>query len=108
MSDQEQTEVDRSRRNDISKQALDVGMEDPYWLDNLSIDIWYHDGHDDTLTMAEELREDAEVLETAHQKLKEGVFTGGEAAVYVARRANFGEYDIGHWLDQGMPITEEP
>lgn len=83
-------------------------MEDPYWLQNMSVDVRYHDGHDGSLELAQKLREDAEALEVAHKRLKEGEFTGAEAALYVARRASFGDYDIAQWLDEEMPLTEEP
>lgn len=102
-----ENEIDRMRRNDLAKDALNIGMEDPYWLHNLSVDLRHHEGHEES-DLAEQLREDAEALETAHQRLKEGEFTGGEAAVYVARRANFGDYEIASWLNEDMPVTEEP
>jgi hypothetical protein len=98
----------RDRRNDLAKEALDTGMDDVYWLHNLSIDLRYHGGHDDLLDQAERLRQDAQVLEDAHEKLKEDDWTGGEAAVYIARRVNKREYDVREWLNQEMPITEEP
>lgn len=102
---------DDMRRNDIAKEALDTGMDDPYWLHNLSVDTRYHEGHDDMLDMAENLRHDAKVLEEAHSRLKDGEFTGAEASVFVAKRVkqpDKTEYDIASWLTEDMPITEEP
>lgn len=102
---------DPMRRNDIAKEALDTGMEDLYWLHNLSIDIRYHEGHDDLLDDAENLRHDAELLEEAHERLKDGELTGGEAAVFIAKRAKVPErtaYEVRDWLTEEMPITEEP
>jgi len=107
-SDSDGSEIHRGRRNDLAKEALDIGMEDPYWLYNLRPDLHYHDGMKDMLSMAENLRDDAEALEKAHAKLKDGDWTGAEAAVYIARRATFGDYDIKHWLSEDMPITEDP
>lgn len=101
-------QIHRDRRNDLAKEALDIGMDDPYWLHNLSIDLRYHEGMDDLLETASQLRDDAEAMEEAHQKLKDGEWTGGEAAVYIARTASLGDYDIRSWLNQEMPITEEP
>lgn len=108
MTDTESISHDPGRRNDIAKDALDIGMDDPYWLHNLSVDLYYHEGMDDLLRTAENLREDAEALETAHEKVKDGEWTGGEAAVYLARRVTFGDYDVRSFLNQDVPIAEEP
>lgn len=102
---------DPMRRNDLAKEALDVGMDDPYWLHNLSVDTRYHEGHDDMLDVAADLRADAELLEEAHNRLKEGELTGAEAAVFLARRVSHPDrvvYEVSSWLTEEMPITEEP
>lgn len=111
MSNHDSISHDPMRRNDIAKEALDTGMTDPYWLHNLSVDVSYHEGHDDMLDIAENLRHDAEVIEEAHERVKEGEFTGAEAAVFIAKRVKSPdrtEYDVSDWLDEDMPITEEP
>jgi hypothetical protein len=111
MTEESGKTIHRDRRNDLAKEALDtgfVGDEDPYWLQNMTPDLRHHEGHDDLLDTAEELREDADIIKEAHARLRDGDFTGAEAAVYIARRCNRGRYEIRNWLDQEMPITEEP
>jgi len=112
-SDTQQTEPlhDKGRRRDIAKQALsvddfDLGMRDgdPYWLTNFHGRV----NTDDMSEMAEKLREDADVLEDAAKKVEVGDWVSEEAAIYIARNSHYGDYDVARWLDQEMPITEEP
>ena len=105
---QEGSEIDRYRRNDIAKEALQTGMEDPLWLHNIAVKPGYHDGHAEMKGTVEDLRRRANVIEKAHNRLKNGEFTGAEASVFIARRVDCGDYDIMPWLEQEMPITEEP
>jgi len=63
---------------------------------------------EDAYDMAQSLREDADVLEHAAGKVEDGDWVSEEAAIYIARNSNYGQYDVAQWLDQEMPITEEP
>lgn len=98
---------DRGRRREIAKQALDASGfpgidDDPYWLCNMHGQI----NTDDMKDMARRLREDAETLETAMEKIDDGELLPEEAALFIAERANFGDYDTHDHLYDGVPISE--
>lgn len=105
------TDVDRGRRRDLAKQALvnegmDLGLndEDPYWLCNMHGRV----NTDDYREMAEQMEEDAQLLSEVSDRIEEGELLPEEGAIVIARESNFGEYSVHSWLDQEMPITEEP
>lgn len=105
------TDVDRDRRRDLAKQALvNEGMElglkdgDPYWLCNMH----GRTNTDDAREMAEKMAEDAELLREVADRIDEGELLSEEGAIVIARESNYGEYSVHSWLDQEMPITEEP
>lgn len=110
-TDESTTEVDRDRRREVAKDALDVGMDDPYWLHNLSRSLWFQaDAYGDLLSMAEKLEEDAQLLRDAHEKIEEEELIPAEAALFVAENANHGDYDTHGHLYDNLPIQgrEEP
>lgn len=92
--------IDRHRRKEIAREALDVGMDDPYWLCNL------HGRIDEAslLETADQLREDAEVMETAFEKIDSGEWLPSEAALYIAENAHFGDYETRGHLFDSLPI----
>ncbi len=81
-----------------AKDALetDIGLpgfhteDDPYWLCNLHGEV----NTDDLADMADSLREDATVLETAGERIDAGEWTPEVAALYVAANANYGRYGV--------------
>ncbi|WP_256394130.1 hypothetical protein [Natronoarchaeum rubrum] len=97
------TALDRDRRSEIAREALDVGMDDPYWLCNLKGRV----NTDDMQRTAEQLREDAELIETAQEKIDDREWTAEEAALYIAENANLGDYETDSYLYDSIPITEE-
>lgn len=100
--------VDRGRRRDLARQAVSTegwpGIDDdPYWLCNMHGRI----NTSDLLQQATDLEEDAQLLRDAFEKIEDGEWLPEEAAVYIARNANYGDYNVADWLDD-IPITEEP
>ncbi len=66
-----------------------------------------HVNTDGVLGMAENLREDADLLETAYEKMEAGEWEPEEAALYIAENANYGDYDTHDHLYDNIPIQEE-
>lgn len=105
MSGKSETDIDRDRRGEIAKDALDIGMDDPYWLHNLSRCLWFQDdAYADLLVQAEELEEDAQLLRDAHEKIEEGELIPAEAALFIAENANHGDYNTHTHLYDNLPI----
>ena len=97
-------DIGKDRRNEVAKQALGVGMEDPYHLHNLSVDQHYHAGHEGLREHADQLRRDADRMEAALDKLESGDWTGAEAALFIAEEATLGDYDTDSSLYDNIPI----
>jgi hypothetical protein len=101
------TQLDKDRRRDIARQALNTGMDDPLWLHNLSRCLRFqNDAYDDLLRTADELREEAAVIEEAHNRIVDGELLPAEAALFIAERASFHEHEYstdGHLYDT-LPI----
>lgn len=93
-----------------AKDALetDIGMpgflseDDPYWLCNLHGTV----NTDDIVDMADALREDAAVLETAGEQIAAEEWTPEEAALYVAANANYGRYGVDRTLADPPEVSD--
>jgi len=99
--------ADRDRRREVAKQALDTsgfpGIEDdPYWLCNLKRRV----NTDDMHSMAEKLRQDAAVIEEAAEKIDDRELVPEEAALFIAERVHYGDYETRDHLYDGLPISE--
>lgn len=101
-----ETQLDKDRRRDIARQALDTTMEDPLWLHNLSRCLHFqNDAYDDLLRTADALREEAALLEEAHERIVDGDLIPAEAALLIADRAPFHtEYSTDGHLYDTLPI----
>lgn len=95
--------MSESRREELAREDIEIGMEDPYWLCNLHGRI----NHDDVDRMVKQLREDADLIESAHQKIKDDEWTAGEAALHIANNANFGDYDARSTVEEIQKEVEE-
>lgn len=103
-----ESSLDRGRRRELARDALDTGMEDPFWLHNLAqCSRFQEDAYGDLRETAEDLREDAALMEEAFEKIEEGELLPAEAAVFIAKNANFGDYDTHDHLYDGLPIGAE-
>lgn len=92
--------MSESRRREFAKEDIEIGMEDPYWLCNLHGRI----NHDDVEQMVAKLREDADLIENAHRKVKDGEWLASEAALHIANHSHFGDYDAKSTVEE---IQEE-
>lgn len=99
--------ADHDRRREVARQALDVGMDDPYWLHNLAQCLRFQDdAYGDLQDTVAQLREDADRLERAYERIEGGELTPAEAALFIAEGAHFGDYDTRSHLYDGLPIEE--
>ncbi|WP_254810635.1 hypothetical protein [Natronosalvus amylolyticus] len=100
-----ETDIDKDRRRAIAQDALETGFEDPYWLHNLARCLWFqNEAYDDLLETVEQLREDADRLERAYERIEDGELLPAEAALYIAEGVHFGEYHTRQHLYDGLPI----
>jgi len=116
-ADREQTEAqqpDPDRRGDLAKQALDTGFDDPLWLHNLSMCSRFNpEAYGDLLETAEQLRHDAELLESVHEAIESNDLVPAEAAWRIATSVEFSEFKHAYDgtredLFSSAPIEEEP
>lgn len=97
--------ISKAERREIAQDALNIGMNDPYWLSNLCRCLPHEkEAYADMLDMAEQLRADADALETAYQKVDAGEWEPAEATLYIAERANFGDYNTHKHYYDNIPI----
>lgn len=102
------SDLDPDHRTEIAHDALDTGMEDIYWLYNLSrCSRFNSEAYGDLIDSARRLEEDAETLRAAFEKIEDGDLLPAEAALYIAENANFGEYSTHTSLYGDLPITED-
>jgi len=102
-----QTELDKDRRREIARQALNTGMDDPLWLHNLSQCLHFQDdAYDDLLDTADALRQEAAAIEEAHNRIVDGELIPAEAALFIAERAAFhhDEYSTDGHLYDSLPV----
>jgi dsDNA-binding SOS-regulon protein len=101
-----ETQLDKDRRREIARQALDTAMRDPLWLHNLSQCLHFqNDAYDDLLDTAEALRQEADLIEEAHRRIEDGELIPAEAALYIAENAPFhSEYGTREHIYDTLPI----
>lgn len=99
------TDLDPDRRTEIAQQAFTTQFDDLYWLHNLSqVSRFNTDACDDLLDTAEQLREDAALLETVHDRIDRGELLPAEGALLIAEQSNFGDYKTQEELYETIPI----
>jgi hypothetical protein len=89
-----------SRRKELAKKDFKIIDEDPYWLYNLHGRV----NTDDLEKEVENLREDAQLLETAKDKIERGQWLPSEARLFLAQQLNRGDYRADSTIEE---IREE-